>query len=97
MQALFPQREGATGGYRRINALGLYTQTHLRVFYRFVRFFILPIVLFSRLLSDIHVYVLCCNVSPTSLFKMGVFTWIFFSSEMRVSKSEHHVEEGGLT
>ena len=39
---------GATGEYRRINALSSYTQMHLRAFYRFVRFFILPIVLFSR-------------------------------------------------
>jgi len=44
---------GVMGGYLRINALGLYTQTHLRAFHRFVRFFILPIVLFSRSLSDI--------------------------------------------
>ena len=44
---------GVMGGYRRINALSLYTQMHLRVFYHFFHFFILPIILFSPSLSDI--------------------------------------------
>ena len=45
MQTSSPQREGGTDGRRQINALGLYTRTHLRVFYRFIRFsFYFPLV-----------------------------------------------------
>ena len=76
-QAPFPQRE--RGGWIPSDQRTWFIYSDASTcFLSFCSFFILSIVLFSPLFSDIYVYVLCCSVSPTSLCKAGASAWILF-------------------
>jgi len=91
IQPSSPQREGGAGDYRRVNALGLYTQTYLHVFYRFVRFFILPVVIFPCLLSA--TYCVVVYLPPASLRQGSLLGFSFRARlELRVSKSRQRME-----
>ena len=87
-------------GYHQINIkVSLYTHDASTCFLSLCSFLslILPIVLSSRLLSDVYVYGLCCSVSPTNLVKMRFLFGLFFERNAGGQTQTRHVGEGDLT